>query len=144
MCLMFIAFKSRLLIPEFSGCHCIIGGFVVTNNLVILQIIWQPYIFWYSLRIWKPNYKQRTEIRLEKNGNYPSVWILSVPCKVVMQGKLFQKCTHLLYYSVLSLGGNVNTRQMSQPYMGSIFHIKNEWNILVKGNYHVNYQNYQN
>ena len=25
-----------------------------------------------------------------------------------MQGKLFQKCTHLLYGSVLSLGGNVN------------------------------------
>ena len=26
-----------------------------------------------------------------------------------MQGKLFQKCSHLLYCSVLSLGGNVNT-----------------------------------
>ena len=39
--------------------------------------------------------------------------------KDVMQGKLFQKCTHLLYCSVLSLGGNVNTRRM-----GSIFHIK--------------------
>ena len=41
-----------------------------------------------------------------------------------MQGKLFQKCTHLLYCSVLSLGGNVNTRRMSKPDMGSIFHIK--------------------
>ena len=41
-----------------------------------------------------------------------------------MQGKLFQKCTHLLYCSVLSLGGNVNTRRMSKPHMGSIFHIK--------------------
>jgi len=41
-----------------------------------------------------------------------------------MQGKLFQKCTHLLYCSVLSLGGNVNTRRMTQPEMGSIFHIK--------------------
>jgi len=41
-----------------------------------------------------------------------------------MQGKLFQKCTHLLYCSVLSLGGNVNTRRMLQPDMGSIFHIK--------------------
>ena len=29
--------------------------------------------------------------------------------KVIMQGKLFQRCTHLLYSSVLSLGGNVNT-----------------------------------
>ena len=34
--------------------------------------------------------------------------------KVIMQGKLFQRCTHLLYCGVLSLGGNVNTRQMSQ------------------------------
>ena len=41
-----------------------------------------------------------------------------------MQGKLFQRCTHLLYCSVLSLGGNVNTRRMSKPDMGSIFHIK--------------------
>ena len=44
--------------------------------------------------------------------------------KVIMQGKLFQKCTHLLYRSVLSLGGHVNTRRMSKPDMGSIFHIK--------------------
>ena len=41
-----------------------------------------------------------------------------------MQGKLFQKCTNLLYCIVLSLGSNVNTRQMSKPDMGSIFHIK--------------------
>ena len=46
-----------------------------------------------------------------------------------MQGKLFHRCTHLLYCSVLSLGGNVNTRRMSQPDMGSIFHIKNQWKI---------------
>ena len=48
-----------------------------------------------------------------------------------MQGNLFQKCTHILYCSVLSLGGNVNTGRMSKPEMGSIFHIKNQWNILV-------------
>ena len=47
-----------------------------------------------------------------------------VESKDVMQGKLFQKCTHLLYCSVLSLGGNVNTRRMSKPNMGSIFYIK--------------------
>ena len=41
-----------------------------------------------------------------------------------MQGKLFQRCTHLLNCSVLSLGGNVNTRRMSQPDRGSLFHIK--------------------
>ena len=46
--------------------------------------------------------------------------------KVVMQRKLFQKCTHLLYCSVLSLGGNVNTIRMLQPDMGAIIHIKNQ------------------
>ena len=43
--------------------------------------------------------------------------------KDVMKGKLFQKCTHLLYCSVMSLGSNVNTRRMAKPDMGSIFHI---------------------
>ena len=61
-----------------------------------------------------------------------------------MQGKLFQRCKHPLYCSVLSLGGNVNTRKMSKPDMGSIFYIKNQWNILIIENYYVNYQNYQN
>ena len=43
----------------------------------------------------------------------------------------------------VSTGGNVNTRRMSKPDMGSIFHLNNQWNILVIGNYYVNYQNYQ-
>ena len=47
-------------------------------------------------------------------------------------------CTHLLYCSVLSLGGNVNTRRMSKPDMGSTFHIKKSMT------YYENYQNYQN
>ena len=64
--------------------------------------------------------------------------IETVPFKDLMQGKLFQRCTHLLYYSVLSLGGNVNIRRMSKPDMGSmIFHIKNQWNILVIGSYFI-------
>ena len=58
--------------------------------------------------------------------------IYSVPSKDLMQGKLFQKCTHLLYCSVLSLGGNVNTRRMSMPDIGSIFHIKKS--IKYSGN----------
>ena len=41
-----------------------------------------------------------------------------------MQEKLFQRCTHLLSCSALTLGGNVNTRRMSKPDKGSIFHIK--------------------
>ena len=46
--------------------------------------------------------------------------------KVIMQGKLFQRYTHLFYCSVLSLGGNINKRRMSKPDMGSIFHMKNQ------------------
>ena len=46
--------------------------------------------------------------------------------KDLMQGKIFQRCTHLLYFIVLSLSGNVNTRRMSKPDMGSIFHINNQ------------------
>ena len=39
----------------------------------------------------------------------------------IMLGKLFQRCNHFLYCSVLSLGGKVNTRQMLQPDMEFIF-----------------------
>ena len=59
---------------------------------------------------------------------------MAIP-KVIMQGKLFQWGAHLLYCSVLqSLGDKENTRRMSKPGMGSIFYIKNQWNILVIGN----------
>jgi len=51
--------------------------------------------------------------------------------RVIIQGKLFQKCTHLLYCSALFLCGNVNTRRMSQSDMGSIFYIKKS--ILCSG-----------
>ena len=62
-------------------------------------------------------------------GKTPNFFILKhnhcfirlVPGKVLMQGKLFQRCTHFLYCSVLSLGGKVNTRRMSHPDMESIF-----------------------
>ena len=64
--------------------------------------------------------------------------------KDLMQRKLFQRCTHLFYCSVLSLGGNVNTRRMSKPDMVSIFHINNQWNILTIGNCSVINQNYRN
>ena len=51
--------------------------------------------------------------------------------KILIQGKLFQRCTHFLYCSVLPLGKKVNTRWMSQPDMESLFHKNNKWNILV-------------
>ena len=47
-------------------------------------------------------------------------------------------------YASFDLQCTVSGRN-SKPYMVSIFHIKkNQFNILVIGNYHVNYQNYQN
>ena len=51
--------------------------------------------------------------------------LIERPClkkaKVLMQGKLFQRCTQFLYSSLLSLGGKVNTRRMSQLDMEPIF-----------------------
>ena len=62
------------------------------------------------------------------NMGFTPIFRLQYMCihatKDVRQGKIFQKCTHLLYCSVLSLGANVNTRRMSEPDMESIFHIK--------------------
>ena len=58
---------------------------------------------------------------------FPGVPSLIKP-KDLMQGKLFQRCTHILYCSVLSLGSNVKTWRMSKPDMGSIFHINNQTN----------------
>ena len=46
-------------------------------------------------------------------------------------------------YASFVLQGTISGR-MSQHGMGSIFHIKNQWNILVTGNYYVNYQKFQN
>ena len=55
---------------------------------------------------------------------YDQKWNYMDKIKVIMQGKLFQRCADLLYCSILSLGGKANTRWMSKPDMGSIFHIK--------------------
>ena len=74
-----------------------------------------------------------------KTSKIPNCFLLKlVLSKDLMQGKLFQRCAHLLYCSVLSLGGNVNTWRMSKPDMGSIFHIKKSMK------YSSHYQNYQN
>ena len=79
-----------------------------------------------------------------------NVYIINIPISKYMQGYnarkvISERCAHLLYCNVLSLGGNKNTRRMSQSDMGSIFHIKkiNEifWSM---GNYCLNYQNFQN
>ena len=64
-------------------------------------------------------------------GSEVGAWTSINLTKVLMQGKLFQRCTYFLYWSVLSLGGKVNTRRMSKPNMGSIFTKKSLWNILI-------------
>jgi len=70
--------------------------------------------------------KRSNMFKMYLSVHLKEIWFqIEAPCiKVVMRGKLFQRCTHLLYCSVLSLGGNVNTRRMSKPDMGSIFHKK--------------------
>ena len=101
---------------------------------------------------WTISHKSKYLLQLNSFGQQQSVSVVFLNPKIcrdykgpriVRQGKLFQKCTHLLYCSVLSLGGSVNTRRMSKPDMGSIFYIQNQWNVLVIGNYNVNYNNYQ-
>ena len=48
-------------------------------------------------------------------------FVKPVQTKLLLQGKLFQRCTHFLYCSVLSLGGKVNIRRIPQPDMRSIY-----------------------
>ena len=52
--------------------------------------------------------------------------------------------TSFVLQCTVSGGGNVNTRRILKPEIGSIFHIQNRWNILVIRNFYVNYQNFQN
>ena len=62
---------------------------------------------------------------LHINRKQPGIkCMMNASIKDVRQGKSFQKCTHLQYCSVLSLGANVNTSRMSKPDMGSIIHKK--------------------
>ena len=67
--------------------------------------------------------------------------------KVIMQGKLFRGvrvfCT-AVYCLRAVFKHKTDVTAVSQPDMGSIFHTKNPSNILVIGNYYVNYQNCQN
>jgi len=70
---------------------------------------------------------------------------MNAVCKDCKARKVISEVyTSFVLQCTVSMGGDVNTRQMSKPEMGSIFHIKNQWNILVIGNYYVNYQNFQN
>ena len=79
-----------------------------------------------------------------KKSVSPFIWFIAY-VKVIIQVKLFERCTHLLYCSLLSLGGNVNTRRMSKPDMRFIFHIKKS--MKYSGHrtlLYVNCQNFKN
>ena len=73
--------------------------------------------------------------RLYWNYTFCFLAVKMVLGKVIMQGKLFQRCTQC----TVSV-----TRRISKPDNGIHLSRKNQWNILVIGNYNVNYQNYQN
>ncbi len=55
--------------------------------------------------------------------------------------KVISEVYAFLYCSVLSLGGKVDTRRMSQPDIESIFTKINLLNILAMGNCYVNFKN---
>ena len=61
-----------------------------------------------------------------------------------MQGSYFRGVRYFCTAaSVLSLDGKVKQKTNSTAWQGIHFHKNNLWNILVIGNYDVNYQNYQ-
>ena len=62
---------------------------------------------------------------------------MDISFKVIMQGKYFRG-VRIFCTAVYCLWW------MSKPDMGFFFYIKNQWIILVIGNYYVNSQNYQN
>ena len=113
---------------------------VFNENKYIVVAVYYCYCFPFKLWFIKKIYQQQQINTYEVHILYSFLYCITICSKVIMQGKLFQRCTHLLYCSVLSLGNNVNTRRMLQSDMRFIFHIKNQWNILVIGNYNVNYQ----
>ena len=91
---------------------------------VILSMLTKTILWW---RIW-----------LFKNP--AALLILNLRwAKVIMQGKLFQRCTHFLYTAVYCKHKTDVT-----AWHGIYFHKNNLWNILVIENYYVKYQNYQN
>ena len=66
--------------------------------------------------------------------------VILIGAKVLMQGKLFQRCTHFLHCSLLYLESKHKAEVTA--WHGINFHKNNLWNILVTGNYYVNFQNF--
>ena len=79
----------------------------LTVSLITNYIWYNPYFY---VLYWSPWYNYM-------NQGYNARKVISKVCASFVLHEL-------------SLGGNVNTRRMSQPYMGSIFHIKNQYSGL--------------
>ena len=77
-------------------------------------------------------------IKFRKGRRYNNVYSLIDASKVIMQGKLFfvLQCT--------VFGRKRKNKTDVTSWHGIHFHKNKLWNILVIGNYYVNYQNYQN
>ena len=76
----------------------------------------QEYQFTYKIKIilgFKGSIINLSKVDTLQKDNFPIA-------KLLMQGKLFDRCMYFLYCSVLSLGGKVNARRIPQPGMESI------------------------
>ena len=60
-------------------------------------------------------------------------------CKVLMQGKLFQRCTHFLCSMCTVFGRKSKHKTDVTAWYGIHFYKNNLLNILVIGNYYVNF-----
>ena len=102
-----------------SGCHKNIFFYCqILKSFIIFQIYVTLSIYWYHLKVC-------STLLMLSRFFYGAVFT-----KVIVQGKLFHRCTHLLYCSILSLGGNVNTIRMSSLTWDPSF-TKNQWDIMV-------------
>ena len=140
-CCFFLTFMATCscFFPTFMvTCSCLFTTFMVTCSCLFTTFMVTCSCFFFICHLSKLEpYIQVTlhdKILMPDSHRYP--W--NIYLKVIKQGK----CSRLFYCSALSLGVNVNHRRMSELDMRSIFHVKkNQWNILVKENYYVNYQN---
>ena len=120
---------KTILISDKENCAVSVKCIKGNVNIILIQ-----FIYWVACSI-----HDGTLCMIQEFMRYLTALILIVVSlwKWLVQGqgcnarKVIQRCTHLLYCNVPSLGCNVNRRRMWKPEMRSIFHIKNQWNIQV-------------
>ena len=100
------------------------------SHFDLINIICKPFTFYTFLSAYP---FQLYQLKM-KNYCLCICWIWSVSKNNNVK-KVISEVYAFLYCSVPSLGYEVWKRRISQPDMGSIFHIKNQWNILIIGNW---------